>query len=105
MSRLASSIAVDICLMMELILLDLALYPNGSSDGVGLLYTGSCKRVRDLTTIATSPYKHHRHCFGHYIMQCLAATTRQEVHKAHAKGDSMNIGISSLCSAEYTLSG
>lgn len=70
-----------------------------SSNGTSRLFTGRCDRASDLNTalhvllniIATAIL-----ASSNFFMQVLAAPTRREVDKAHARGRWLEIGVQSL---------
>ena len=76
----------------------------GYTDGLGVLFDGSCDAVRKynvvghliiniLSTILLSG--------SNYCMQCLSAPTRQEVDRAHSKRVALDIGIPSMKNLGY----
>ena len=68
-------------------------------NGTGMLYQGSCSRVKYLTVVLLLPINIIGTVLlgsSNYIMQCLAAPTRKSIDKAHAAGHFVEIGLSSL---------
>lgn len=86
-------------LMMNLILTIYAAVKYPMDDGVGTAYTGSCGVVDSWTTwlhILINGLSSILLSASNYTMQCLCSPTRQEIDKAHARGDWMDIGVSSV---------
>ncbi|KAF7198361.1 hypothetical protein HII31_00100 [Pseudocercospora fuligena] len=68
-------------------------------DGIGVAYEGSCDVVDHWTTwlhILINALSSLLLSASNYTMQALAAPTRAEVDRAHAKGDWMDIGVASV---------
>lgn len=71
----------------------------GTTDGVGTAYDGSCDYVNHVTTwvhLVINALSSLLLSASNYTMQALSAPTRQEVDRAHAKGDWMDIGVASM---------
>lgn len=71
----------------------------GTDGGIGTAYDGSCGYVNHLTTwlhVLINALSSLLLSASNYTMQALSAPTRQEVDKAHAKGDWMDIGVASI---------
>ncbi|EME79722.1 uncharacterized protein MYCFIDRAFT_115582, partial [Pseudocercospora fijiensis CIRAD86] len=68
-------------------------------DGIGVAYEGSCEVVDHWTTwlhILINGLSSLLLSASNYTMQALAAPTRAEVDRAHAKGDWVDIGVASV---------
>ncbi|KAK8115505.1 hypothetical protein PG984_012007 [Apiospora sp. TS-2023a] len=98
----ALGLQLGIALLVFSVNLGLTIYALarfGSQNGVGLLYAGDCDTVKQLdrwlhlliNVLSTALLSASNYC-----MQLQAAPTRQELDKAHGKGDWMDIGILSL---------
>ncbi|KAK4550052.1 hypothetical protein LTR36_003019 [Oleoguttula mirabilis] len=89
---------------LTVFLLNLTLTIYGAStytmlDGVGTAFSGSCDTVNSWTTwlhILINALSSILLSASNYTMQCLCSPTRQEVDKAHARGDWMDIGVASM---------
>jgi hypothetical protein len=96
---LVTFISVALCLCIEVALLAAGVVMARPQNGTGMLYQGSCSRVRYLTIALLLPLNMIGTVLlgaSNYIMQCLAAPTRKNVDKAHAAGHFVDIGPSSL---------
>jgi hypothetical protein len=96
---LASTTIVGLFVLTELALLTLGsvLYPPVS--GVGTIFVGSCRQVKDLSTYILIPLNivgTMAIACGNYVMQTLNAPTRPDIDRAHRRGYPLNIGVSSL---------
>ncbi|MCJ1283445.1 hypothetical protein MMC26_002774 [Xylographa opegraphella] len=96
--------SVTLVLLVNIIITLVVGAHYGYTDGLGVLFDGSCDAVRRynvvghlviniLSTILLSG--------SNYCMQCLSAPTRQEVDKAHSKGVTLDIGIPSMRNLGY----
>lgn len=71
----------------------------GTTGGVGTAYDGSCDYVNNVTTwlhVIINALSSLLLSASNYTMQALSAPTRQEVDRAHSKGDWMDIGVASV---------
>ncbi|KAF2163976.1 hypothetical protein M409DRAFT_68213 [Zasmidium cellare ATCC 36951] len=71
----------------------------GTSGGVGTAFDGSCEYVNHVTTwlhLVINGLSSILLSASNYTMQALSAPTRQEVDRAHSKGDWMDIGVASI---------
>ena len=95
---------VGICLTLNLIFLICALAVSHPQDGIGILFEGSCPKVKNIDTwlhvllngLATALLG-----ASNYNMQCLASPNREEVDQAHAKSIALDIGIQSIKNLRY----
>ena len=71
----------------------------GLQEGVGTIHQGSCRRTRSLSLwlhIIINLLSTTLLGASNYTMQCLTSPTRDEIDKAHARHDWLDIGIPSL---------
>ena len=96
---LVACFEVGICLTINVLFTAFAITSSNPPNGIGTLYEGSCKTVKNLDTwlhvvlngLATALIG-----ASNYNMQCLASPSRQEIDRAHAKGTWLDIGIPSV---------
>jgi hypothetical protein len=96
---LLTFISVALCLCIEVALLTTGVVVARPQNGTGILYQGSCSRVKYLTVVLLLPINMIGTVLAgasNYLMQCLAAPTRKSIDKAHAAGHFVNIGLLSL---------
>lgn len=87
--------AVASCLVVEFVLLLSALSVSEGGFGSGLLYKGSCSKVKSLTVWLLFPLNIVATVLissSNYVMQVMAAPDRQEVDYAHSLATSITIG-------------
>ena len=68
-------------------------------NGIGTVYQGDCKVVDDWSTalhILINVLSSMLLSASNYTMQCLCSPTRNEIDKAHSKGDWLEIGLPSV---------
>lgn len=71
----------------------------GLREGVGTIHEGSCRRTRSLSLwlhIIINLLSTTLLGASNYTMQCLTSPTRDEIDKAHARHDWLDIGVPSL---------
>jgi hypothetical protein len=88
-------IAVAVCLVIELTLLISALSVSVGGFGSGLLYRGSCDKVKNMTVWLLLPLNIAATVListSNYVMQVMAAPDRKEVDYAHSLATSITIG-------------
>ena len=71
----------------------------GLQEGVGTIHQGSCRRTRSLSLwlhIIINLLSTTLLGASNYTMQCLTSPTRDEIDKAHARHDWLDIGVPSL---------
>ena len=71
----------------------------GLQDGVGTIHEGSCKKTRSLSIwlhIVINLLSTTLLGASNYTMQCLTSPTRDEIDKAHARYNWLDIGVPSL---------
>lgn len=86
-------------LMLNFILTIYVAVKFGTDDGVGTAFLGQCDSVNSWTTwihILINALSSILLSASNYTMQCLCSPTRQEIDKAHARGDWMDIGVASV---------
>ena len=69
------------------------------SSGVGTLFFGDCATTNNISSLAHLVLNVFSSLFlgaGNYCMQILAAPSRQEINRAHAKGVSLDIGTPNI---------
>ena len=94
MGTLACLCAVSLCLVIEAILLLSALSLSVGAFGSGLLYKGSCSKVKSLTVWLLLPLNIAATVListSNYVMQVMAAPDREEVDYAHSLATSITI--------------
>lgn len=94
MGTLVCLSAVSLCLIVETILLLAALSVSMGGFGSGLLYKGSCSRVKNLTIWLLFPLNIVATVListSNYVMQVMAAPDRKEVDYAHSLATSITI--------------
>jgi hypothetical protein len=68
-------------------------------DGVGTLYTGTCQQLQSLNLwvhLLINILSTGLLSASNYCMQCVCAPTRDDIDKAHAKREWMDIGVPSF---------
>jgi len=86
-------------LMVNLLFLIVASAKYPADGGIGTLFDGDCHYVESSTTwlhVAINALSSLLLSVSNYTMQALASPTRQEVDRAHAKGDWVDIGVASV---------
>ncbi|KAK4499341.1 hypothetical protein PRZ48_009854 [Zasmidium cellare] len=86
-------------LLLNFIFTIVAAVQFGTDGGVGTAYDGSCEYVNRVTTwlhLVINGLSSILLSASNYTMQALSAPTRQEVDRAHSKGDWMDIGVASI---------
>ena len=71
----------------------------GLQEGVGTIHQGSCKKTKSLSLwlhIVINLLSTALLGASNYTMQCLASPTRDEIDKAHARHEWLDIGVPSL---------
>jgi len=69
---------------------------GGLKDGIGTIYEGSCFSVSHLSLLVhfiINVLSTALLSASNYAMQCLAAPVREDIDKAHQKGDWLDIGV------------
>lgn len=86
-------------LLLNVIFTIVAAVQFGNTGGVGTAFDGSCQYVNHVTTwlhLVINGLSSILLSASNYTMQALSAPTRQEVDRAHEKGDWMDIGVASV---------
>ncbi|KAL4875254.1 hypothetical protein BJY04DRAFT_224224 [Aspergillus karnatakaensis] len=92
------SITSFIVLLLNLILVLYASLRH-SEHGKSVLYSGSCARVKELSTgmhVLINMLSTTLLSASNFAMQCLSAPTRQDVDRAHARKKWLDIGVPSV---------
>ena len=74
------------------------------SNGVGILLFGSCSLTSTLNSVLHVALNVISSLFlgaGNYCMQVLVAPSRLEIHRAHSRGVSLEIGVASVKNLLY----
>ena len=96
LGTLVSCFAVATCLVLELALLIYSIRTNRPRGGLGMLYDGSCAKVKKLSILVLLPLNIIGTVListSNYVMQAVAAPTRLEVNQSHVRGGFRNIGM------------
>ncbi|KAL9598644.1 MAG: hypothetical protein Q9219_004390 [cf. Caloplaca sp. 3 TL-2023] len=95
----ASCITAVCVLIINVTLLIWAANRYHTVKGIGTIYSGSCATAKSRTTwlqLVVNVLSSTVLGASNYCMQCLSSPTRCEVDKAHARGQSLDIGIPSI---------
>lgn len=86
-------------MLINLLFVIIASATSDVEGGIGTIYDGDCHYVENAATwlhIAINALSSLLLSVSNYTMQALASPTRQEVDKAHSKGDWVDIGVASV---------
>ena len=95
----ASCIAAALVLLINVITTCWAVKQHPPVNGIGVLFSGNCKRAKQLNTwlqLIVNISSSMLLAASSFCMQCLTSPTRAEVDKAHSRGYSLDIGLSSV---------
>lgn len=101
---LAAAGLAGLALLINLIFLIVGTARFESKDGVGVIYTGGCNRVKHWDTalhLLINVLGIALLGASSFTMQCLSSPTRTELDRAHAKRVSLDIGIASVKNLSY----
>ena len=109
MSRRSRALLTQICLLVAVLLTNVALTAfalgsYGSDKGVGLIYRGDCSKVANLNQwlhLAINLLGTGLLSASNYCMQLQAAPTRAAIDEAHKAGKYLEIGVPSLANLGY----
>ena len=93
------AIASGVVFLTNLTLTVWASSKYGLQEGVGTIHQGSCKRTRSLSIwlhVIINLLSTTLLGASNYTMQCLTSPTRDEIDKAHARHEWLDIGVPSL---------
>lgn len=95
----ANCVAASMILTINIIITSWAANQHPASKGVGVPFSGDCKRAKLLNTwlqLIVNLLSSTLLAASNFCMQCLTSPTRSELDKAHSRGRSLDIGLSSM---------
>lgn len=94
-----SAIMTTMVLLLNTIFMIWASLQHGSKNGIGTIHTGNCGVVSAWSTgihLVINALSSALFGASNYTMQCLMAPTRAECDRAHARGEWLDVGVSSF---------
>lgn len=95
----ASCVTAALVLFINITITSWAAKQHPPVNGIGVLFPGNCERAKQLNTwlqLIVNILSSILLAASNFCMQCLTSPTRAEVDKAHSRGYSLDIGLSSI---------
>ena len=95
----ACTALVVMTLNLSILIATAVTFKDTIEDGIGTAYEGECQTVNEWSTalaLAINILSSALLGASNYTMQCLCSPTREEIDRAHSKGDWLDIGLPSV---------